>query len=783
MHWDWQSRVVNLSVGDLSRFSLMPATDDGPGHWRMEIGSHWHHVLQDRARQSDENWVTEQAVEGSLSQNGWRFQVRGRIDLFKHGEIPRIREIKTTSRDLPMDEADLRELYPHYFHQAMLYGFLVGRNGQFPHVELLFLEIQTGITQTIRLNDADLDRLHQHLNTVISLLEERHLHFSRLRSSTVPQPFETWRPGQLECRDSLHKAMLQARVNLLEAPTGFGKTGIALEQALSRLVAGDVDRIVLLTGKNTGHAALVTQMERFREMGQDLTIQAMRSRRDLTLDSATEQFIPANEIADNWKRSGLSAARLLREGIVDLEYTKLLGERHGIPPWALARILMPHADIWIADFNYLFDPGVAQVFANMPTFDPSRTLLVIDEAHNLPERVAASHSHALEASAISRFLSEIQLARFSSPLARMLDGLVSFIRKCRPADCLDPPQEIELIEILQAIHRSIRDSGLAEDELSQECLEWLWNIHSLLDDWEHPDLPMLVSCPQKGTILFSCIDAAAVIRPILDQYFQTVMMSATLQPWDAFLEQVGMVQGGIMVTDTFRQDEAACIIGEAPWLEGCFEVLVDARVDTRYRQRQGYFALTAQTIAETSVSFGGCTIVFFPSYRYAESVRELLEFKHPGIRVAIQPKDLALEQQNMFLESSLMFQDVILLVLGSRFSEGIDSLGGRMRTAIVVSPALPEVNSLQREKEARVPGGKAVAFRKTYLIPGMRKISQALGRLVRNPQHSARILLHGKRFMEPEYQDLLPSYLQPVDFLITNEDFNEKWLKSGFTSF
>ena len=125
-----------------------------------------------------------------------------------------------------------------------------------------------------------------------------------------------------------------------------------------------------------------------------------------------------------------------------------------------------------------------------------------------------------------------------------------------------------------------------------------------------------------------------------------------------------------------------------------------------------------------------------------------------------------------------MFQDILLLVLGSRFSEGIDTLGGKTRNAIVVSPALPEVNSLQREKEGRISGGKAVAFRKTYLIPGMRKISQALGRLVRSPGHSARILLHGKRFMEPEYQDLLPAYLQPVDFITTDQDLGEKWLNS-----
>jgi DNA excision repair protein ERCC-2 len=146
--------------------------------------------------------------------------------------------------------------------------------------------------------------------------------------------------------------------------------------------------------------------------------------------------------------------------------------------------------------------------------------------------------------------------------------------------------------------------------------------------------------------------------------------------------------------------------------------------------------------------------------------------------VKSSPATSTLEQQNQFLESALLFDDVLFLVLGSRFGEGIDALGGRVSEAIVVSPALPEVNSLQHEREKLIPGGKAAAFHEIYLIPGMRKISQALGRLVRNPDHQARVLLHGKRFMEPVYQDLLPEYLQPVEYVVTDQEFRTKWLQA-----
>jgi DNA excision repair protein ERCC-2 len=332
--------------------------------------------------------------------------------------------------------------------------------------------------------------------------------------------------------------------------------------------------------------------------------------------------------------------------------------------------------------------------------------------------------------------------------------------------------------MLKEIHDSIRESGFADDELSLDCLEWLWNINYLLDDWNHPHLSMLISCPKKGRVQISCLDASSVIAPKLESFFQTVLMSATIQPWENFITNIGLTDGSIKETDHFRHPEVAKISGTAPWLEGCFEVMVDARVDTRYRRRDSYISKTAETIADSAECAKGCTVVFFPSYRYAETVMERLQFTRPLLRTVLQPRDLPLEEQTEFLESALMFQDVLLLVLGSRFSEGIDALGGRVHQAIVVSPALPEVNSLQRERERIVPGGSQAAFKSVYLIPGLRKISQALGRLVRAPDHSAKVLLHGKRFMQPEYRDLLPSYLQPVDNIITDEEFDKKWLNS-----
>ena len=770
MNWDWQNRTLTLSVGELARFSLHSPPEEGAGRWRMELGSHWHNVLRQRAEAGNEGWQFEQPVADSVFQSGWRFDLRGRIDqLNSSGPETVVREVKTVSINLPADEADLRAAYPQYFHQAMLYAFLLGKQGDFPRPELLFLEIQTGLTQVVRLGDPNLQALHAHLTSVVTELEERRGHFSLLREYSVPQPFPEWRPGQLETRASLDAAIEQSAITLLEAPTGFGKTGLALEQALLRLASGEVERILLLTGKNTGHTPLLKQLEMFRQSGRGLTIHALRSRADHALEEEFAEPLSLGEISQRWLESGLSAPGLLAGGILDLESVRELGRRHGIPPWAISRMLLPYADIWIADFNYLFDPAVCHVLESIATWSPERTLLLVDEAHNLPERVAASHSHVLEAAEIDTLLSEVQFARFPGSLARLLDQLLSMVKRQQPCESLDPPFEADLFGLLREIKEAVADSSFGDDELSPESLEWLWRLSYLLADWDHARLPMVTYCSRKGRIHLACLDAAALIAPVLQRFNRSVLMSATLKPWDAFHAAIGLEE---------KAGGSACahVEGVAPWLEGCFEVMVDARVDTRYREREKHLNTTARAIGETVMESKGCTAVFFPSYRYAEMVMERLAFHYPALRGEIQPRDLNLEDQTAFLENALRFDDVLFLVLGSRFSEGIDALGGHVSQAIVVSPALPEVNSLQKARESRFPGNAAQSFRSIYLIPGLRKISQALGRLVRTPDQRARVLLHGKRFMEPAYLDLLPGYLQPVDCLVTDEDFARKWL-------
>jgi Rad3-related DNA helicase len=207
-------------------------------------------------------------------------------------------------------------------------------------------------------------------------------------------------------------------------------------------------------------------------------------------------------------------------------------------------------------------------------------------------------------------------------------------------------------------------------------------------------------------------------------------------------------------------------------------VAVDVRVDTTYRHRGGHYGTTAAAIEAMHAAARGCIAVFFPSYAYAETIQRTLEQGGSPLRVALQPRLPDLAAQTAWMEESLAFTDVLFLVLGSSFAEGIDLLGGQVTHAMVVGPALPEVNAVQKARLDAFSGlGRDTAFRRVYQIPGLQKVNQALGRLVRAPGQRAKVLLHCRRFAETSYASLLaPEYQHYRE--IADDAGLQEWLRA-----
>lgn len=262
MDFDLEQRTASLSVGELSDFTLGPrdASGGSGGLWRAQIGTHWHNRLREQTSAENATAQFEIPISGKVVHHGWTITLTGRIDqLIPATEAAplTLREIKTVTRAIPAGEAELRAEYPAYFVQLATYAALhrlVPENAGAPQIraELHFVEIASGLAQTITLTGADDVLFRAQLERVTEFLNLRLRARERLRNLRYRPPFATLRPGQETTERDLAAALDAHPLILFEAPTGFGKTGVLLELALSRMRAGRFDRLVYLTSKATG---------------------------------------------------------------------------------------------------------------------------------------------------------------------------------------------------------------------------------------------------------------------------------------------------------------------------------------------------------------------------------------------------------------------------------------------------------------------------------------------------------------------------------------------------
>ncbi len=781
MHFDLEKRRARLSVGELAGFLVGPRDpgEGGSGLWRARLGTQWHRQLR-AAAEGEPGAQFEVQVDGVLQRGPWAIELSGRIDQVMAREAgPTLREIKTVAVRLPEDEARLRSDYPGYFVQLAAYAALWRGGGGRPEVrgELVFVEVDSGLVQTVEMGGADRAALDRQLDLVAEFLDLRLKAGTRRRSLRFRPAFEVLRAGQGAALSELGQALgLRQSALVLEAPTGFGKTGVILECALGGLQSGHFERVVYLTGKSTGQLQVVRTLGAMTAPetsgglgGTPLATWHVRNKAEHCVNSVFHcvrdscGFI--EDVEGRWADSGLARFYLFDGQPRDLETLREAGRSARICPYEITRTALAFQDVWIGDYNYVFAPSVRSVFYERPGFQPGRTLLVIDEAHNLPGRVAGSYSHAFTAAGAAEVAGGFWQADAPPSLAAAWAEWTRFLEAMRPGPALRPEEEEEGRRHLEMIADLVSSLPLDFGALGPAAATGLWKIPEVAQQLREADLPRLWWCPAPGELAITCLDAAPVIGAALGEFGGVVLASATPGPIDVFAEACATPLHAIRAA--------------TPWRDQAYDVAVDLRVDTTFQHRERYYGVTAETVAalwRSARGVQGPVAVFFPSYAYAEAVASELGWREPGFGVAVQPRMSELSAQAAWVERSLASANAIFLILGSSFAESVDLLGGRVTRAMVVGPALPEVNPVQRARMAALSSlGRAESFRRVYQVPGMQKVNQALGRLVRGPGQRASVLLHCRRFAEESYAALLePVYRSGV--LIREEADLRSWL-------
>ena len=406
MQLDPDKRTVHLSVRELACFRNAPPPPHlGGGAWRAALGQKWHQTAAEQTQSQFPAAQMEVPIEAVWRHRDWTFHIQGRIDQIIPTTEDRciLREVKTIRAGLPAPPEELAARYPQHLAQIATYlalaRVLPEFNARTLHAELAWIDIDSGTLQIQALQENDSARFTDQLDTLIPFLEDRRTARGRLRDAKLKAPFETLREGQAVFRTTLKDAALNSPTLLLQAPTGFGKTGLVLEHALQSLVDGVHERLIFLSSQSTGQVQTRVQLEGM--LGDGLRSIQMRNRREHRIESSAHTCTGDTRCEDGllerWQDANPRPEQFFQSGSFELEQAKTLGRQTGICPYALTKSCLPYAEVWIGDVNYLFNPASRNVFEQAQGYNPARTCLILDEAHNLPRRAADALSHELRA--------------------------------------------------------------------------------------------------------------------------------------------------------------------------------------------------------------------------------------------------------------------------------------------------------------------------------------------------------------------------------------------------
>ena len=769
-----------LRSGDLDRRQSSGRRDAQA----MQAGSRIHRKLQ---KQMGSGYQAEVTLKHQILLEDIPVSVEGRADGIwtdKRGEEPLIviDEIKGTYRDLSRMEAPVEI----HLAQAKCYAYIYGQqHGQMRMgVRMIYADLETEelryFEETYTMEELsgwfrDLMAEYGKWVSFESLWQER-------RAESLKKlifPFD-YREGQKDLAVSVYRTIARKKRLFIQAPTGVGKTLSVLFPALKAMGEGLASRIFYLTARTITRTVAVDALDLLRQQGMELKTVVLTAKEKLCVCEKPEcdpdhcprakgHFDRINQAVYELWTTGPDACT--REVILES------AERYQVCPFELSLDLAVWVDTLICDYNYVFDPNVSlkRFFADGVRED---YLFLIDEAHNLVERGREMYSASLEKEA---FLQMKKLLRGKREgLTKALDGcnryLLTLKRECESGFQILPQVggfELQLQRLSAELDKYLEQP--VPEEIREQVMEFyfsVWNFLGICDRLDD-NYVIYTDFSEEGHFWLHlyCVRPAENLRQCLDCGTATIFFSATLLPVNYYKD---LLTGNL---------EDYAVYAKSPFDPANRLLLVGTDVSSRYSRRvASEYERMARYIHETVTVKTGNYLVFAPSYQVMEQVADRC-VAYEDMECIRQESGMAEEEREAFLkkfEKERNHSLVGFCVMGGIFSEGIDLTEDRLIGALIIGTGLPQV-CREREIVKEYFDKKGMdGFAYAYQYPGMNKVLQAAGRVIRTEADRGMILLMDDRFATISYQRLFPreweqhAYCQ-VDSLAGQ--LQEFWLK------
>jgi len=543
---------------------------------------------------------------------------------------------------------------------------------------------------------------------------------------------------------------------MAQAPTGIGKTIGTLFPLLKALAPQHLDKVYFLTAKTPGRKLALDAAQVILERADAPPLRVLEM---IARDKACEHPDKACHGESCPLAQGfydrLPAARQAASELSLLNQAALrqVALEHGVCPYYLSQEMARWADVVVADYNYYFD--FSALLFGLAQANTWKVAVLVDEAHNLVERGRQMYSAILDQSTLDGVRKNAPEA-LRKPLQRVNREWNALHNQQSAAyQAYDKPPE-KLLQALSSCSASIGDylndhpQGLdsALQSFYFEVLQFC-RVAELFDQQYLFDISKR-DLDRKRNLSQLCLRnvvPAGFIGPRLSAARSTVLFSATLSPRHYYADLLGTPANTV------------CIDVESPFHADQLHVQIINQISTRFVHRQASLAPIVELIARQFMRRPGNYLAFFSSFDYLQQVAQLLAERYPGINLWSQSRGMAEAQRQAFLDRfTAEGQGVGFAVLGGAFGEGIDLPGARLIGSFIATLGLAQLNPVNEQLKQRMAAMFGAGYDYTYLYPGVQKVVQAAGRVIRTQQDQGVVMLIDDRFGDNKVRQLLPRW-------------------------
>lgn len=792
VHMDKEQPLIRISVRNLVEFVLRSGDIDnraaGADRDAMLLGGKLHRKLQ---RKMGANYQAEVPLKHEITCKGFVVSVEGRADgVIRQTEGVVIDEIKGIFRELK----HLEEPIGVHLAQAKCYAYIYAYDHELKEigVQMTYCNLETEEIKRFQ-SVYSFETLKAWFYELLGRYEKwarYQIEWKKKRDASIKQvvfPF-VYREGQKELAASVYRTILRRKKLFIQAPTGVGKTISTVFPAVKAVGEGLGEKIFYLTAKTITRTVAWQAFETLREQCLRMKVIVLTAKDKICFCEETNCNPDACPYAKgHYDRVNDAVYELITSSDeLNREILEEQARKWRVCPHEMSLDVSEWADAVICDYNYVFDPN-AHLRRFFGEGNKGEYLFLIDEAHNLVERGRRMYSAEIYKEDFLRIkkLVKVRDGKLAGRLEECNRALLALKRECEGYQVLNSVSHVylKLMSLMAETERFLEEC--TEEEIRREVLELYFTVRRFINIHDGLDENYMIYSEIEETGRFRlclfCVNPANCLKEYLDKGNSTVFFSATLLPIHYYRQ----------LLSTSKEDYA--IYAQSPFDPKNRKLLLGMDVSTKYTRRsKEMYRRYARYLIRVACAKAGNYMAFFPSYQFMEAVyEEFLELlgedikEAQGIEYVMQSRHMSEEAREIFLENFGEAHQGSFLgfcVMGGIFSEGIDLAQDQLIGALVVGTGLPQVC---RERELLKSYFDARGFRGfdyAYLYPGMNKVLQSAGRVIRTDEDKGVILLLDERFGDGRYQETFPREWREYDICTAErveEQIKEFWTSIG----